>query len=329
MKVNLSAIVLLFAAIVDRLVGDPWNWLHPVSVMGWTISYLVRVTINYCKPGWQRRLAGVAIAVTLILGSALIGWSLVRVATLMHPLLGAIAQIVILASCFAGRSLRRASDDVLQPLEKGDLDLARSQLSLYVGRETKDLDEPEILRATLETVAENTPDGVTAPLFYAILGAFLPSVGSIPLALAYKAASTLDSTIGYRHEPYIDLGWFSAQLEDRLTWLPCRLTVLTLAILSGQPRRVWLLCCRDAIQDPSPNSGWSECAYAAILEVQLGGMNVYNGVKKYKPLLGDDRYPLSPEKVYQALSLMRYCFLIWLAIAIAVLVIAQQLAFLY
>jgi adenosylcobinamide-phosphate synthase len=327
-KANLNAIVLLFAAIVDRLVGDPWNWLHPVRVMGWTISYLVRLAIARCKPGYQRRWAGVAIAVVLILGSALGSWSLVRVANLIHPLLGAIAQIIILASCFAGRSLRRAANDVLQPLANGDLTLARSQLSLYVGRETKDLDESEILRATLETVAENTPDGVTAPLFYAILGAFLPGAGSVPLALAYKAASTLDSTIGYRHEPYADIGWFSAGLEDRLTWLPCRLTVLTLAILSGQPKRVWLLCRRDAIQDPSPNSGWSECAYAAILGVQLGGMNVYNGVKKYKPLLGDARYPLSPDRVERALLLMRYCFLIWLAIAIAALVIAQ-FAFLY
>jgi adenosylcobinamide-phosphate synthase len=318
-EVSLGAIVLLFAAIVDYIVGDPWNWLHPVGVMGWTISYLVRLTLVCCKPGYQRRLIGVAIAILLILGSATVGWSLVRVADLIHPFLGAIAQIVILASCFAGRSLRKAANDVLQPLENGDLDLARSQLSLYVGRDTKTLDEPEILRATLETVAENTPDGVTAPLFYAILGAFIPGVGSVPLALAYKAASTLDSTIGYRHEPYTDLGSFSAQLEDRLTWLPCRLTVLTLAILSGQPRQVWLLCRRDAVQDPSPNSGWSECAFAAILGVQLGGMNVYNGVKKYKPLLGDDRYPLSPDKIYRALSLMRLCFLIWLTIAIAAL----------
>jgi adenosylcobinamide-phosphate synthase len=193
---------------------------------------------------------------------------------------------------------------------------ARSKLSQYVGRDTEKLTEAEILRAVLETVTENATDGVTAPLFYAIVGAFLPGVGSVPLALAYKAASTLDSMVGYRVEPYTDLGWFSAKLEDVLTWLPCRLTVITLALLSGKPKEVWRLCLRDATKDPSPNSGWSECAYAAILGVQLGGTNWYQGVAKDKPLLGDPVYPITPDKIYQALQLTRYCFLIWLGVAI-------------
>jgi adenosylcobinamide-phosphate synthase len=122
--------------------------------------------------------------------------------------------------------------------------------------------------------------------------------------------------VGYRVEPYTDLGWFSAKLEDVLTWLPCRLTVITLALLSGKPKEVWRLCLRDATKDPSPNSGWSECAYAAILGVQLGGTNWYQGVAKDKPLLGDPVYPITPDKIYQALQLTRYCFLIWLGVAI-------------
>ncbi|MCA1995555.1 MAG: adenosylcobinamide-phosphate synthase CbiB, partial [Coleofasciculus sp. S288] len=181
------------------------------------------------------------------------------------------------------------------------------------------LDEPDILRAILETVTENATDGVTAPLFYAIVGACLPGVGSVPLALAYKAASTLDSMIGYRREPYKDLGWFSAKLEDTLTWLPCRLTAITLALLSGKPQDVWRLCWRDAPKDLSPNSGWSECAYAAILGVQVGGTNWYQGVAKHKPLLGDPIYPITPTKIYQALQLTQYCCLIWLGLAIAAL----------
>jgi adenosylcobinamide-phosphate synthase len=212
-----------------------------------------------------------------------------------------------------------AADDVLQPLIAGQLTQARSKLSQYVGRDTEKLDESEILRAVLETVTENATDGVTAPLFYAIVGAFVPGVGSAPLALAYKAASTLDSMIGYWNEPYTDLGWFSAQLEDRLTWLPCRLTVITLALLSGKPQEVWNLCLRDASKDPSPNSGWSECTYAAILGVQLGGTNWYQGVAKDKPFLGDPLDPITPAKIDQALELTRYCFLIWLGLAIAIL----------
>nr|MDJ0591806.1 adenosylcobinamide-phosphate synthase CbiB [Pleurocapsa sp. MO_226.B13] len=199
-----------------------------------------------------------------------------------------------------------------------DLKSARSRLSLYVGRDTDNLSESEILRALLETVGENAVDGVTAPLFYAILGLLLPGVGSLPLALAYKAASTLDSTIGYYREPYTDLGWFSAQLEDRLTWIPCRLTVLTLSLFSGRPLEVLAICRRDGIKDPSPNSGWSEAVYAAILRVQLGGKNSYQGVIREKPLLGEPLEPISRAKIYQALDLTRYCFLFWLAIALII-----------
>jgi adenosylcobinamide-phosphate synthase len=194
-------------------------------------------------------------------------------------------------------------------------------LSQYVGRDTEKLTEPEILRAVLETVTENATDGVTAPLFYAIVGAFFPGVGSVALALAYKAASTLDSMVGYRQEPYTDLGWFSAKLEDVLTWLPCRLTVMTLALLSGRPQKVWYLCQRDAIKDLSPNSGWSECAYAAILGVQVGGTNWYQGIAKDKPLLGEPVNPITVAKIYEALRLTRYCFLLWLGIAIAFLLL--------
>ncbi|HBB32548.1 MAG TPA: cobalamin biosynthesis protein [Cyanobacteria bacterium UBA8803] len=317
MSYTTAAIVLLLAATLDYLIGDPWGWPHPVRVMGWVISGCTKWVINHWQYKWQRRLAGIGLGLGVIFGSGLIGWAIVRGATWLHPLLGIAVEMVLLASCFAGRSLGMAAVDVLQPLSAGQLDRARSQLSQYVGRDTEQLSSLEILRAVLETVTENATDGVTAPLFYAIIGAFLPGVGSVPLALAYKAASTLDSMIGYRHEPYHDLGWFSAQLEDCLTWLPCRFTVMTLALLSGKPHTILYICRRDAMKDPSPNSGWSECSYAAILGVQLGGTNWYQGIAKYKPLLGNPVYPITPDKINQALQLTRYCFLIWLLIAIA------------
>ena len=314
-----SILVLLLAAIEDYLVGDPWHWLHPVQVMGWVINKYTQLAISFSKPGWQRRLAGIILGLGLILGSGLIGWLIVWGCTQVNFWLGITVEVILLASCFAASSLRVAVQDVLQPLSLGDLATARSRLSMYVGRDTENLSQSEILRALLETVGENGVDGVTAPLFYAILGAFIPAVGSVPLALSYKAASTLDSMVGYRREPYTDLGWFSAQLEDRLTWLPCRLTVLTLSLYSRRPLQVLSICRRDAIKDPSPNSGWSECVYAAILKVQLGGKNTYQGVVKEKPLLGDAIEPISVEKIQQALNLTRYCVLVWLAIALLIL----------
>jgi adenosylcobinamide-phosphate synthase len=125
--------------------------------------------------------------------------------------------------------------------------------------------------------------------------------------------------VGYRSPPYTYLGWFSARLEDCLTWLPCRLTVITLALLSGKPLHVWRICQRDAIKDSSPNSGWSECCYAAILGVQMGGTNWYRGIASYKPLLGDAIYAIAPTHIQKALQLTRYCFLLWLLPSICLL----------
>lgn len=309
-----SAIVLIIAAVLDYLIGDPWGWPHPVRVMGWIISRFTNA-LKHFDHSLMLRWAGVVLGVGLVVGSSIAGWLIVRGLSWLHPLLGIAVESVLLASCFAGKSLRTAAQEVLQPLTSGQIAVARSHLSLYVGRDTENLTEPEILRAVLETVTENATDGVMAPLFYALLGATIPVVGSVPLALAYKAASTLDSMVGYREAPYTDLGWFSARLDDLLTWLPCRLTVMTLALLSGKPRRVWRICRRDAIKDPSPNSGWSECAYAGVLGVQVGGTNWYRGVAKHKPLLGEPLHPITSTKIYDALQLTRYCFLIWLLLA--------------
>lgn len=317
-----SAIVLMIAASLDRLIGDPWGWIHPVQVMGWMITQYTQLILKWIKQPILLRIAGAALTVGLILGSAIAAWLGAEAANRIHPILGVAVQSILLASCFAGRSLRHAAQDVLQPLEQGNLDEARLRLRLYVGRDTENLSQSEILRAVLETVTENAVDGVTAPLFYALVGAFLPS-GSAALALAYKAASTLDSMVGYREAPYRDLGWFSAKTDDVLTWLPCRFTVITIGLLSGQPFRVWQLCQRDAIQDPSPNSGWSECVYAAALGVQVGGINYYRGVEKSKPLLAEPIQPITPDRINQALNLTRSCFLIWMSIGLVMATIVR------
>jgi adenosylcobinamide-phosphate synthase len=316
-----STVVLIIAAILDYLIADPTNWLHPVQVMGWIIAGSSKLFLRFCQTSWTQRLAGIFLGFFLIIGSGIISAFIIQVTRWLNPLLGIVLESILLASCFAAKSLNNAAETVLQPLISGDIQQSRLSLSQFVGRDTENLPKAEILRAVLETVTENATDGVMAPLFYAIIGALIPGLGSAPLALAYKASSTLDSMIGYKDAPYTYLGWFSAKTEDFLTWVPCRLTVVTLALISAKPMQVWLLCDRDATKDPSPNSGWSECAYAAILSVQMGGANSYKGVIKHKPLLGDNIYPIQPETIHQALQLTRYCFLIWLGVAVSLLLI--------
>ncbi|WOD39964.1 adenosylcobinamide-phosphate synthase CbiB [Nodosilinea sp. E11] len=319
LSVGVRAMVLGLAAALDRVVGDPWGWPHPVQAIGRVISWgAIAIQRLKLPPSGERGL-GVILGLSVIFASGLVGWGAVHLAGMLHPGIGLVCEVVLLASCFAGRSLRQAAEDVLKPLAARDIPTARQQLALYVGRDTEHLDEPEILRAVLETVSENATDGVLAPLFYALVGAFLP-MGSVPVALAYKAASTLDSMVGYREAPYTHLGWFSAQLEDRLTWLPCRLTVLTIALLSGHPRQVVRLCRRDAPADPSPNAGWSECAYAAALGVQLGGQNIYRGQIKEKPLLGDAVVEIGRDRILAALALTRRAFLLWLGLGVSAMV---------
>lgn len=305
------------AALLDFAVGDPWGWPHPVQAMGWVIRLYSRAAISRQWPAVAMKLAGVGLVLLLVGGTGLLSAALLaKLATFSEQLRWA-AETVLLASCFAGRSLRRAAEEVRQPLSEGDLAAARLSLARYVGRDTASLEAPDIYRALLETVSENSIDGVIAPLFYGVIGAFVGAAA--PLALAYKAASTLDSMVGYRHPPYQDLGWCSARLEDILTWLPCRLAVGIIALLSGRPQRVIRLCQRDAIADPSPNSGWSECAYAAALGVQLGGTNRYQGKLVVKPLLGESTRPIDEAILSKAIAFNRWSFLALLGMAISTL----------
>ncbi len=326
--------VLIAAATVDFVVGDPWGWPHPVQAMGKVISaYCSSQWLVDLKPTWMR-LAGIGLATLLVGGSGLLTGVVLQGLGWVWPGLQWLAAVILLASCFAGRSLRRAADEVLEPLTRGDLVLARERLARYVGRDTQQLTAVEINRAVLETVSENAIDGVLAPLFYFIAGAILAAMSGDPglsigvgvsMAIAYKAASTLDSMVGYREAPYTHLGWASARLEDLLTWLPCRLSVLAIALISGRPRHVLRLCRRDAAADPSPNAGWSECAYAAALGVQLGGANQYRGQIKIKPYLADDTRTITPAVIQEALQITRWSFLLGAALGAVALLLSSYL----
>jgi adenosylcobinamide-phosphate synthase len=310
----LEIFTLIAALILDYLVGDPWSWLHPVQVMGWYITAWSKFTWKYLATPTVSKISGTGLCATLLLSCGAGSWAFFHYLQMWQPIIAKILEVILLASCLAGKSLRQASIDVLAVSD--NLPEARQRLSKYVGRDTAKLTAPEIYRAILETVAENSVDGVTAPWFYALLGASIPGVGAVPLALAYKAASTLDSMVGYLQEPYPDLGWASAKFEDLLTWLPCRLTVLTLALFADKPLAVWQICRRDAVQDPSPNSGWSECIYAAILGVQLGGDNYYQGERRSKPLLGNPDREIEVWMIDRALQLTQRVVWFWLGLVL-------------
>jgi adenosylcobinamide-phosphate synthase len=290
---HLLAIAL--ALVLDWLFGDP-RWLpHPVRGIGSFISFFDK----RLNQGRYRRMKGI-ITVAAVTGMVYcLGSLVVYISYSLSWIFGVMMEAVLIFTTIATKSLQEAAWNVLIPLEQGKIEKARRELSMIVGRDTDNLDEPEIVRACVETVAENTSDGITATLFYAV-------IGGAPLALFYRAVNTCDSMLGYKNEAYREFGWASARLDDVVNYVPARLTAMVMIFIhSGKRLRHCLrVLFRDAPKHPSPNSGWPEAAMAALLGVQLGGTNTYNGIVSHRPTIGDPLVPLKKEHIRHAVRIM-------------------------
>jgi adenosylcobinamide-phosphate synthase len=285
---HLTAISIAY--FIDRFVGDPPDWPHPVRWIGRLISFLE----ERLNQGKNKRLKGVAMLLIVLLLVLFFVLLLVVISYRIHPILGIAIESIIIATTIAQKSLKEAALDVHAPLENGDLAEARIKLSYIVGRDTESLSESEIARGAIETVAENTSDGVTAPLFWAL-------IGGAPLAMVYRVTNTCDSMVGYMNDRFKDFGWASAKWDDVMNWIPSRLTGI-LMIIGTKPMKIeyqlaWKVLFRDAKKHPSPNSGWGEAAVAAILGIQLGGINYYKGIVSNRAKMGEPLVPIHAEHI--------------------------------
>ena len=309
----LGGLLVIGAALLDQLIGDPRRWIHPVVVMGWSIQQLRHwVELWAGDHPIKLRIGGGLISLILVLGSFLTGWCLERLLWLPSPWgwLSIPILTLSLASALAARSLKDsvlAVVDALPSAAEGDLEPARRNLNWIVGRDVQSLDQTGMLRAAAETASENAVDGVFAPLFWMGIGSLLWMVlpsGPGPLALAwgFKASSTLDSMLGYRSGRLRWLGTAGARLDDLLTWLPCRLVMLTLPLVCP-PWTHWVqrvqAAERDGSADPSPNAGRSEAIYAHCIGIHLGGENRYGERLVQKPVLGAGQ-PTANEQLVRA-----------------------------
>lgn len=263
---------------LDLAFGDPRRG-HPVALFGRAAGALERAM-------WRpSRGAGAAYTLVLVGGCALLGRRV--------PL------VLALFVALGGRSLGCEARRVAALVEAGDVPGARRAVTALVGRDPSALDGPELCRAALESVAENTVDAVVAPLFWA-------AVGGAPGVLAHRAANTLDAMVGYRTERHGAFGWASARLDDAMNWPAARLTAGATAALApvvgGSPRAALTIAPRDDAQHPSPNGGWAEAAFAGALGVRLGGRNVYPERVEHRPHLGDGHAP-TPADVHRAARL--------------------------
>ncbi|WP_019849773.1 adenosylcobinamide-phosphate synthase CbiB [Desulfitobacterium sp. PCE1] len=300
MIVLLNPIAFCLGFLWDQAVGDPPKWPHPVIYMGKIIAWYDK-RFNQGSPR-LRRLKGALLTLILVIGSYILTAGIIGGAKEISAVFGLIIEVLLLGSTLAGKSLLEAGSQVLTPLKEGKLDEARNKLGWFVSRDTAQLSEGEIARGTVETLAENFVDGILSPLFYML-------IGGAPLAMAFKAVSTLDSMIAYRNERYEDFGRFAARADDWANYLPARLSVGILSLAGwfyklpvGYALTIWR---RDAKTHPSPNGGNPESMVAGLLEIQLGGNNIYHGKVHHRAEMGDPLHELTWRDIERCQKLVR------------------------
>ncbi|MDO4571959.1 MAG: adenosylcobinamide-phosphate synthase CbiB [Clostridia bacterium] len=291
--------------LMDLLIGDPQGWPHLVRGFGALIAALEK-RLYACR---NRRLGGALLALTVLLLCAGVPAIGLYAAWRLSPWLYFALESLLVWQLLSVRSLETESRRVYDALKRGDLDGARKALSMIVGRDTAALDEAGVARAAIETVAENTSDGVAAPLFF-----MLP--GGASLGCFYKAANTMDSMIGYKNARYKDFGRFAARLDDALNFLPARLCALTMLLAVRLCRldaknalRIWR---RDRLKHASPNAGQTEAVMAGALGLRLAGDAYYFGELSKKPFIGDALRPVEPEDILRAHRVLRWTAWLWL-----------------
>ena len=300
---------LLLAYFLDLLVGDPRSLPHPVIFIGRFIAVLEKKLHNLGHNAKTQLAWGAVVVVLVLTGTVLTVLLIMNTAAAIHPFVATVVTVALLSTTLAVRSLSDAANDVVQPLLTDDLPAARVAVSMIVGRDTDVMDEHEVARATVETVAENTVDGVTAPLFYAL-------IGGLPLALAYKAINTMDSMLGYKNERYLYFGRAAAKLDDLVNWIPARLTVAVMLAASFVLRLKtgdgWSAVKTDGQKHPSPNSGLAEAFTAGALGITLGGENRYGGQVSKRPKLWATGRQATVQDISHTVRLMRMTSLLFL-----------------
>ena len=295
-------IKLFLAFLLDSAFGDPVWLYHPIRIIGKWISFMEKVLRRIFPGGrYGERMAGAVLLVMVVLPAFLIPGGLLYMAGKIHPWAAWILEVFWMYQILAMKCLKAEALKVYDALAKQDLPLARQRLSWLVGRDTENLSAEEVVKATVETVAENTTDGVVAPMVFM-------AVGGAPLGFAYKAVNTLDSMVGYRNDKYRYFGTASARADDVVNFIPARLTGILMVIAAALCRYdvsgSWRCFLRDRNKHLSPNSAQTESACAGALGIQLGGTHDYFGKPVEKPTLGDAKRKAAPEDIRRANRLM-------------------------
>ena len=309
-------ITAVIAFLVDALIGDPRSKFHPVVLIGNLISFLEKILRrDVDKPSKKIFKGGVLVGIVVIV-AYLVGFG-IEILSQTVPNLAAQIFIQALALSFmiSPRSLADSAREIYSLLDVENLAAAREKVGWIVGRDTQNLNEAEVVRATVETVAENTVDGIISPLFYF-------AIGGLPLAVAYRAINTMDSMLGYKNDKYFYFGRVAARLDDVANFVPARLTgflfICAAVVLHLDYRNAFEMMKRDASKHPSPNGGWAEATVAGALNIRLGGTNYYFGEPHFRAYMGEPNESLESTHIIGAIRLMYTATVLFLMCAFAI-----------
>lgn len=291
--------ILIFAYVLDLIFGDPYSFPHPVKFIGNMISRLEKL---FFATSINKLLSGLITFLIVVVSTYFATFLLINISYSLNSYLGIAVEILLTYTVLSAKCLEFEAVKVQRELRAKNLENSRKSLSYIVGRDTKELDFEQIVKAVIETVAENTVDGVISPIFYLCLG-------GVPLAMAFKAISTLDSMIGYRNEKYEEFGKVSARADDVANFIPARLSIIFFTIsaflLRLDYKNAFLICMRDRKNHLSPNCAYSESLTAGALGIQLGGSHYYGGRLVEKQKIGDDLKKADVDDITKTVNMLR------------------------
>lgn len=314
-------ISLIIGYLFDLIVGDPQGFPHPIKLIGNMISKVEKNLRQKCKNKNDERKAGIILWLIVVGISFIVPYLIIFIAARINIILAIIIESIMCYYILATKSLKDESMKVYNALKSNNLINARKYLSYIVGRDTENLSSEEIVKASVETVAENASDGVIAPIIFML-------IGGAPLGFMYKAINTLDSMVGYKNEKYINMGRFSAIADDIANYIPSRLAAYLMIISSKfvgmDYKNAYKIYKRDRFNHLSPNSAQTESVCAGALNIILGGGHYYGGVLVPKPTIGDDIKPVDIEDIKKANKLMYATSMLCLIIGIAIVVLKEM-----
>ena len=291
--------ILILAYVLDLIFGDPYSFPHPVKFIG---NMIARLEKFFFATLINKLLSGLITFLIVVVSTYFATFLLINISYSLNSYLGIAVEILLTYTVLSAKCLEVEAVKVQRELRAKNLENSRKSLSYIVGRDTKELDFAQIIKAVIETVAENTVDGVISPIFYLCLG-------GVPLAMAFKAISTLDSMIGYRNEKYEEFGKVSARADDVANFIPARLSVIFFTIsaflLRLDYKNAFLICMRDRKNHLSPNCAYSESLTAGALGIQLGGSHYYGGRLVEKQKIGDDLRKADVDDITKTVNMLR------------------------